>query len=1019
MCLFFRYIIELIYYNLLEAKMLQIKGLKKTFKTGELTQVALDGVSLNLRDNEFVAILGPSGSGKTTLLNMIGGLDRYDSGDLIINGISTKKYKDRDWDSYRNHTIGFVFQSYNLIPHQSVLANVELALTISGVGRKERRAKAKKALEAVGLGDQLHKKPNQMSGGQMQRVAIARALINDPDILLADEPTGALDSETSVQVMELLKEVAKDRLVVMVTHNPELAEEYANRIVKLRDGKIIDDSNPFEVDEAALEAPKHKNMGKSSMSLFTAFGLSLRNLFTKKGRTLLTSFAGSIGIIGIALIYAVSNGLTAYINTVQEDTLSSSPITLESTHIDLGSLMLTMMDMAEAKEDHELDAVYTKTVMYDFVNVLNSIESQENDLKSFKVFLENEYADENSELGLHDALSGIHYGYNINLLIYTENIDGTIIHSDINTQINEIMGKFIGKMLSGSGEVQSPITSSSSSPLSSMMTSSMGYTTLWQEMLPGDGEMINPVLKKQYDVVEGRWPEAYNEVVLVLDSNNEITDMALYALGLISEDDIDAIVDAAINKTILETNTSKWTYAEIFDMEFRTIFPADCFTLDERTGLYTDMRESTAGLKYLYDKGTDIKVVGIIRPNEDAVSGMLTGSIAYTSELTEYVIEKSKASAAIKAQLDSPEEDIFTGLPFDLSEGNLSDAEKAQIFRDYVSELDTKKKAETYVTVMGIPEQSFVDGQVKVYLGAMTEEVKRNYLINGLTEQMGMDADTVAEYVNAMSIEDIDKLLADGIAEMVKEQYRKGVEAQLAAMTEEQLAGALDMAISTYSDEAAAIYYEEAITFAPNSYDSNLRTLGYVELDDPASISLYASTFSDKDIIEEAIAKYNEGVDELEQIGYTDYLGILMSSIADIIDAITYVLIGFVSVSLIVSSIMIGVITLISVQERTKEIGILRAIGASKKNVSSMFNAETVIIGFASGIVGVGVTYLLCIPLNIILVYLTGIPNLTAQLPVLVAVILVFISMGLTLISGLIPSRSAAKKDPVAALRTE
>ncbi|MBO5968404.1 MAG: ABC transporter ATP-binding protein/permease [Clostridia bacterium] len=998
--------------------MLQLKGLKKTFKTGELTQIALDGVSLNLRDNEFVAILGPSGSGKTTLLNMIGGLDRYDSGDLIINGISTKKYKDRDWDSYRNHTIGFVFQSYNLIPHQSILANVELALTISGVGRKERRERAKKALETVGLGNQLHKKPNQMSGGQMQRVAIARALINDPDILLADEPTGALDSETSVQVMELLKEVAKDRLVVMVTHNPELAEEYANRIVKLRDGKIIGDTNPFEVDESALEAPKHKNMGKSSMSLTTSFGLSLRNLFTKKGRTLLTSFAGSIGIIGIALIYAVSNGLTAYINTVQEDTLSSSPILLESTHIDLGSIMLSMIDVAESKDDHDLDAVYSKTVMYDFVNVMNSIESQENDLKAFKVFLEREYADTESELGLHDALSGIDYGYNINLLLYTENVDGSIIHSDTNAQLQEIMGKFIGKLLSNKDQLSNS-GSSSGNPMASMMSSSMGYGGLWQEMLPGDGEMINPVLKKQYDIVEGKWPEAYNEVVLVLDSNNEIADMALYALGLISEEEIDIIVDAAINKAPLTVNTNRWTYAEIMDMEFRTIFPADCYTLDERTGLYTDMRDSSAGLKYLYDKGTPIKVVGIIRPNEDAVSGMLSGSIAYTNELTEYVIEKSKSSAAIKAQLDDPTNDIFTGLPFDLSDGNLTDAEKAEIFKNYVSELDTKKKAETYVTVMGIPDKAWLDAQVKAYLGNMTEDIKRNYLITALTEQMGMDTETVTEYVGELTVEDIDDLLYDGIAQMVKEQYRRGVEGQLAAMTEEQLAGALDMALSTYSDELAAIYYEEAMTFAPTSYELNLMTLGYVELDDPATIGLYASTFSDKDIIEEAIAKYNEGVDELEKIGYTDYLGIMMSSIATIIDAITYVLIGFVSVSLIVSSIMIGVITLISVQERTKEIGILRAIGASKKNVSSMFNAETVIIGFASGIVGVGVTYLLCIPLNAILVYLTGIPNLTAQLPIFVAVILVFISMGLTLISGLIPSRSAAKKDPVAALRTE
>ncbi len=997
--------------------MLQLKGLKKTFKTGELTQVALDGVSLNLRDNEFVAILGPSGSGKTTLLNMIGGLDRYDSGDLIINGISTKKYKDRDWDSYRNHTIGFVFQSYNLIPHQSILANVELALTISGIGRKERRERAKKALAEVGLGDQLHKKPNQMSGGQMQRVAIARALINDPDILLADEPTGALDSDTSVQVMELLKEVAKDRLVVMVTHNPELAEEYANRIVKLRDGKIIDDSNPFDIDENTLEAPKHKNMGKSSMSLFTSFGLSLRNLFTKKGRTLLTSFAGSIGIIGIALIYAVSNGLTAYINTVQEDTLSSSPITLESTHIDLGSLMMTMIDMAESKEDHELDAVYSKTVMYDFVNVINSIESQENDLKAFKKFLEKEYADKDSELGLNDALSGVHYGYNINLLLYTKNIDGTIIHSDIQTQIGEIMGKFIGKLLSNSEELES--SSSSGSSMNSLMSGSMGYGNLWQEMLPGDGEMINPVVKKQYDIVEGKWPEAYNEVVVVLDSNNEISDMALYALGLISEEEIDLIVDAAINKSPLTVNTERWTYQEILDMEFRTIFPANCYTLDERTGLYTDMRGTSAGLKYLYDNATPIKVVGIVRPNEDAVSGMLNGSIAYTSELTEFIVEQSKSSDAIKAQLADPSNDIFTGLPFDLSEGNLTDAEKAEIFRTYVSELDTAKKAETYVKVMGIPDKAWLEGQVNAYLGAMTEDVKRNYLITALTEQMGMDIETVTEYVTDLTVEDIDDLLASGISEMIKEQYRTGVEGQLAMMTEEQLAGALDAAIGGYTDELAAIYYEEAITFAPTSYEFNLMALGYVELDDPSTISLYASTFADKDIIEEAIAVYNEGVDELEQIGYTDYLGIMMSSIANIIDAITYVLIGFVSVSLIVSSIMIGVITLISVQERTKEIGILRAIGASKKNVSSMFNAETVIIGFASGIVGVLVTYLLCIPLNAILVYLTGIPNLQAALPVSVAVILVIISMGLTLISGLIPSRSAAKKDPVAALRTE
>ncbi|MGM9641841.1 MAG: FtsX-like permease family protein, partial [Eubacteriales bacterium] len=803
---------------------------------------------------------------------------------------------------------------------------------------------------------------------------------------------------------------------VMVTHNPELAEQYANRIVKLRDGKIIGDTNPFEVDESTLEAPKHKNMGKSSMSLITSFGLSLRNLFTKKGRTVLTSFAGSIGIIGIALIYAVSNGLTAYINTVQEDTLSSSPITLESTHVDLTSIMLSMMEVAESKEDHPLDAVYSKTVMYDFVNVLSSIESQKNDLKAFKEFIEAEYADENSELGLHDALSGIHYGYNINLLLYTKNVDGTIIHSDTQAQLNEIMGKFIGKLLSNKEDLTG--SGSTGNSMMSMMSSSVGMGGLWQEMLPGDGELINPVLKKQYDVVEGKWPESYNEVVLVLDSNNEISDMALYALGLISEDEIDIIVDAAVNKTPLTVNTNRWSYSDILNMEFRTVFPADCYTKDN-DGLYTDMRNTTAGLKYLYDNGTPLKVVGIIRPNEDAVSGMLNGSIAYTSELTKHVVEHSKASEAIQAQLADPSHDIFTGLPFDLSDGTLTETEMAQVFRDHVAALDTAAKAETYIKIKSVPDKAWLDGQVKIYLGAMEETQKRAYLISALTEQMGMDTEKVTGYVNEMTAQDIDELLSEGIAALIRENYRKTVEAQLAGMTEEQLAAALDSELHTYSDELAAIYYGEAITFSSSSYDRNLMLLGYVELDDPASISLYASTFADKDIIKDAIAKYNEGVDDLEKIGYTDILGILMSSIATIIDAITYVLIGFVSVSLIVSSIMIGVITLISVQERTKEIGILRAIGASKRNVSSMFNAETVIIGFASGIVGVLMTYLLCLPLNAILVWLTGIPNLTAQLPIPVAIILVIISMGLTLISGLIPSRSAAKKDPVAALRTE
>jgi putative ABC transport system permease protein len=998
--------------------MLQLKQITKDYPVGDGKVSALRGVDLTFRKSEFVSILGPSGCGKTTMLNIIGGLDGYTSGDLVINGRSTKDFKARDWDAYRNHSVGFVFQSYNLIPHQSVLQNVELALSLSGVGKAERRQRAKAALERVGLGDQLKKRPGEMSGGQMQRVAIARAIVNDPDIILADEPTGALDSETSVQVMEILKEIAKDRLVVMVTHNPELAEAYSTRIVRMLDGLVTDDSAPVTEEEMAkeelryVEESKKEPTKKPSLSFATSFGLSLKNLFTKKGRTALTSFAGSIGIIGIALIYAVSNGMTNYINTVQEDTLSSYPIVLESTHVDLGSLMTTMMDMAESKQEHPLDGVYQKPVMYDLTNLLNSIETQENDLKAFKAFLDSERANENSELGLPDSLSGVHYGYNINVPIYTKSVDGTVIHSDSQEMLTKIFMKYMRQLMgsmAGSENVMS-----SGGGMMSMMSGSNNAGGLWQEMLPGDGdELINPLLKKQYDLVEGgRWPSAYNEVVLVLDENNELPDIALYALGLISEAEIDKIVDAAINKKPLDVSTKRWSYEEIYAMEFRTVFPADCYV--NVGGKWVDMRETDEGRNMLYSKATPLKVVGVIRPNPDSVAGMLTGSIAYTSALTEHIITESKDSAVIKAQLESPTVDIFTGLPFNESKGSLTDAEKKALFLKYVSALSVAEKAKLYVAVESIPNDEILESTVDVMLSQLGEDPKAA-MAGMLAEQTGMDMKTVTEYLAAMSDEEFRAILK----EQAKKMYAEKIEASCKDIPAEALAAKLDEKLASCTDKDFATYYDQAMEFAPTTYKANLRQLGCVELDNPATISLYAATFADKDVIEAAIEKYNGGVDEAHKISYTDYVGLMMSSVTTIIDAITYVLIGFVSVSLIVSSIMIGVITLISVQERTKEIGILRAIGASKKNVSRMFNAETVIIGFISGLVGVGVTYLLCLPLNAILNYLTGIANLRAQLPIGVAAILVLISVILTLISGIIPSRSAAKKDPVVALRTE
>ena len=1011
--------------------MLELKNIKKDYPAGGETVHALRGVSFRFRNSEFVSILGPSGCGKTTMLNLIGGLDQYTEGDLIINGVSTKHFRDRDWDAYRNHSVGFVFQSYNLIPHQTVLQNVELALTLSGVSKSERRRRAKEALEAVGLGNQLKKRPGEMSGGQMQRVAIARAIVNDPDIVLADEPTGALDSETSVQVMEILKEISKNRLVIMVTHNPDLAQTYSTRIVQMLDGEITDDSAPPTDEEMmAAEPPEKptkkgaKKAKKPSMSLVTAFGLSLKNLFTKKGRTILTAFAGSIGIIGIALIYAVSNGMTAYIDYVQEETLSSYPLTLEAQHMDIGTLMENFVESAQSDDGHAMDAVYEKPVLQDLVNALNAVGEHKNDLKAFKEYLEAERADPNSTSGLRDAVSGVQYTYNMDMLVYTKTADGVIRESNATKLITDLLMEYpelMPESVRGDGQ------SAASMGMMSMMSAGT-----WQEMLPGsNGETISPLVTGQYELVDGgRWPTAYNEIVLVLDENNEIDDMTLYALGLISEEEIQSLVQKVLNKEKLPDSNRRWTYEEIYDMEFRTILSADCYKWNETTGTYVDVRESMLGddeltnleMEVLYDNGIALKVTGIVRPAEETMQGMLRGSIAYTSKLTEYVVQQSKHSPALKAQLASPDTDIFTGLPFASTEKELTDEIKQQyedVFRAHIAALDTAGKAEAYLRILSIPTEEEIDAAVAEKM-QMTDRAAREAMLVQMIMQMGGVAeDEVAQYVAKMSEADLNLYFAQVISAQVAAEKFAAVQLAHGDTPPEVLAQQLDAAMPYYDTETCAALYGVVLDFSDATLEENLQKLGYVDLDEPATINLYAATFEDKDVIEAAIEQYNDSVGEMSQIGYTDYVGLMMSSVTTIIDAITYVLIAFVSVSLIVSSIMIGVITLISVQERTKEIGILRAIGASKRNVSSMFNAETVMIGFAAGALGVIVTWLLCIPINLILNTLTGIPNLDAVLPWQVAVILVAISVLLTLFAGIIPSRSAARKDPVVALRTE
>ncbi|MCR5636346.1 MAG: ABC transporter ATP-binding protein/permease [Clostridiales bacterium] len=999
--------------------MLELKNITKVYETGSEDVHALNGISLNFRENEFVSILGPSGCGKTTLLNIIGGLDSYTEGDLIINGKTTKKYKNRDWDAYRNHSIGFVFQTYNLIPHQTVLQNVELALALSGVKKSERRKQAKSALEKVGLGDQLKKRPNQLSGGQMQRVAIARAIVNNPDIVLADEPTGALDTETGRQVMETLKEISKDRLVIMVTHNPDLAEEYSTRIVRMLDGVITSDSQPADKNETAdsqVAVSDTKKMRrrkkKPSMSFGTSFGLSLKNLFTKKGRTALTSFAGSIGIIGIALIYAVSQGTTNYIEYVQEETLTSYPISIRQKNVDMSSLIETFMGRGKSTGEHKNDSVYQKAMLYELMNTVNTLDERENDLKAFKKYIEKQRKD--SDSALSKALSGVQYGYNLDLLVYTQNVDSDIIRCDAETLFTQAMKDYADMDMSSMLALRQQTTFGS---MDNMLTSS---SKVWQELIPGDnGDVMNDVVESKYKLLYGKWPSKYNEVVLFVDKNNELNDLTLYTLGLKSADEIDKLFKASLNHEEVDYEIQKWSYKEICGMDFRVILNSDCFSYDDEKEIYVDLRDTSAGLKYLYDNAINLRVTGIAKVDEDSVSSDENGHIGYTYKLTEYVIDKALKSSAIKAQQKDSDIDIFTGLKFKDADTELDNKAKAQKFKDYVSRLNTEEKSDLYVKISGIPKDEDVQAFVDQTLGDASREELENSVYQSISSQMNMNDEDIRSYIYNMTDEELYQMLSQYISQQYTEQYSAQVTVQLSALSGEQLAAAFEAAMKEYTVEDSAYYYDNVIEFSDSSYKDNLIKLGCIDLNTPSTVNLYASSFADKEVIEDVIAEYNESADELQKIEYTDYVGIIMSSVTTIIDAITYVLIAFVAVSLIVSSIMIGVITLISVQERTKEIGILRAIGASKRNVSGMFNAETVIIGFTSGTFGVLITYLLCIPINAILHSLTGINNLSAVLPAPVAAGLVVISMLLTLAAGIIPSRSAAKKDPVVALRTE
>ena len=988
--------------------MLKLTNIVKEYTAGDTKVTALKGINIEFRSNEFVSILGHSGCGKTTLLNLIGGLDQYTKGDLFINGKSTKRFKDSDWDTYRNHSIGFVFQSYNLIPHQSVLSNVELALTLSGVSKHERKARATEALEKVGLGDQLHKRPNQMSGGQMQRVAIARALVNNPDILLADEPTGALDTETSQQIMEILKDIAREKLVIMVTHNPELAQEYSTRIIRLVDGEIVGDTDPYFSDDhtAATEevtekkTKKEKQAKKKSMSFFTALSLSMNNLLTKKTRTILTSFAGSIGIIGIAMILALSNGIQAYIDRVQEETLASYPISIEAQSQDMSDTIAAIMSTNAERSEHELNKVYSSPVLNKMINSMTNPTYSENNLTKLKDYLEN------GDHDLSEYISLLDYSYAVDFSVFFKDEDGNIIESDAMKLMQESMGMSMESM----GGISAFMGNGESMPI-------------YEEILGGsDGELISPLVTEQYDVIYGKWPEKFNEVVLVVNSNNEISDFALLALGLTSVEEAKESWQNIGKGEELDTETKSWSYEDICKKTFKLVPACNFYSPDPVTGGYKDISSSEAGLKYMYDNGMELKISGIIRPNPDASSAMLMGAIGYTEALTEEIVKITTDSAVVKAQKENVDTDILNGLKFKPEDYKApTDEEKVVAFKDYAATLSAKEKAELYKEIASIPDPAMVSAQVENQMKGLTREYIETMMLESFAEESGMDVNTLKDYIAGLSDDELFSQVRMMMEETITQQIAEQTKLQLSALSDAQLAAMFDGTVMTYTDAQFVKAYDNYMpaTHSDSTYEQVLKTLGVVSPDSPSVINIYVSTFDAKDKIADGISEYNKTVEDEDKISYTDYVALMMSSITTIINVISYVLIAFVAISLIVSSIMIGIITYISVLERTKEIGILRAIGASKRDISRVFNAETLIVGFTSGLIGIISTLILCIPTNIIIRSLSGIENIGAQLPFVGAIILVIISMVLTFVAGLIPSGFAAKKDPVEALRSE
>lgn len=986
--------------------MLEIRNIVKDYETGSETVHALKGVSIAFRESELVSILGQSGCGKTTLLNIIGGLDQYTSGDLIINGQSTKQYKSADWDIYRNHSVGFIFQSYNLIPHQSVISNVELALTLSGVSKAERRRRAKEALEKVGLGNQLNKRPNQMSGGQMQRVAIARALVNDPDILLADEPTGALDSETSIQIMELVKEIAKDRLVIMVTHNPELAEKYSTRIVKLLDGQIVGDSDPFDPAKEPAHSEVRKTEvtkgQKTSMSFLTALSLSKNNLMTKKGRTFLTSFAGSIGIIGIALILSLSNGVQEYINSVERSTLASFPVSIQHETVDYTSLMTSMMNVRDnAEENRDPDRIYTNDISTEMMKTMLS-EMQTNNLAEFKEYLESDPD------GISASIEEIQYSYDSNLYIYGHSADGDIMQINPSTVMSAMMGQSMADNVSQMTNTYSSL----------MGSSSMSSYDAFRELLSTD------MLKTEYEVLAGRLPEAYNEVVVLVTDRNELSDVTLYTLGLRDQGELEGMMSSVMagESFDLDTGDLSFSYDDLMGMEFSMLTAPEFYQKND-DGTWTDMRSDSEFMEQAAENGLKLKVVGILKPDADSlISSTNSGGIGYTHALTEYMIDKTNSSELVKAQKENPDVDVFTGIEFpkadEEEEQPMSQSEAMEMLTGMLTEEQRTKINEGIMAALTEEQQAQIQSAM---MGMVSDEQMNSIMMGVLTPE---------QLTQLQSGADVNSLLTDAQKAQMSSQIAASLTAEQNAELSTMMNGMVDptkmytifMQVLTTDQLRQLMDMTKEPETTGATYDGNLKLLGVAELSEPSSMKIYATDFESKEKITQLIEKYNDSKiaddNQADVINYTDYVGLMMSSVSDIINAISYILIAFVAISLIVSSIMIGIITYISVLERTKEIGILRAMGASKRDISNVFNAETLIVGFSAGVIGIAVTLLLNIPINIIIENITGIANV-ALLPWQGGVILVVISMLLTLIAGLVPAGVAAKKDPVEALRTE